>query len=51
MRRLHKDCSSFFAHPDTYLGYVLINYYYLAYFPKVGLCDLHASCVSVNPPH
>jgi hypothetical protein len=29
--------------------------YFLAYFPyfeeiKVGLCDLHAVCVSVNPP-
>jgi hypothetical protein len=22
----------------------------LAYFPKVGLYDLHAVCVSVNPP-
>jgi hypothetical protein len=24
---------------------------FLAYFPKGGLCDLHAVCVSVNPPY
>jgi hypothetical protein len=23
---------------------------FLAYFPKVGLCDLHAVCVPVNSP-
>jgi hypothetical protein len=23
---------------------------FLAYFPKIGLCDLHPVCVSVYPP-
>jgi hypothetical protein len=32
----------------TVLTYVFVL---LAYFSKVGLCDLHAVCVSVNPPY
>jgi hypothetical protein len=28
---------------------LLLEKAFLAYFPKVGLCDVHAVCVSMNP--
>jgi hypothetical protein len=39
-----------FIMPDYEVLLVKVFVPFLAYFPKVRLCDLHNVCVSVNPP-
>jgi hypothetical protein len=40
-----------FIMPDYEVLLVKAFVSFLAYFPKVGLCDLHAVCLSVNPTY
>jgi hypothetical protein len=45
-----QPCKPFWSSYKTLINIKKIVEKLLAYFPKVGLYDLHAVCVSTNPP-